>query len=399
MAEPAASIGDHALAGRIATEARATFEDFVRKRVTWQPTLLPRVLARQAWLVRWLRPLALLPLSLGRIRGRRYLFLSGRFDALAAQFDRDEAAIIGAQGDLRTALRIGLPWRFTGDLFIASHDILLGRGGPGALRVVGRWLRFLRRQHSQCVLVVPNDTLPIATLLVTIARHCPNVTVACVQHGLFSEAARLDDIDGRISHVNLVYDAGQRKEMERRLPAAVAEVMGLPAGHHATDGDAGPPVAILVGNGATEVAGRYQRTLELFAQAAAALERAGFRVRYRAHPSEGAAADAAARFALDRTSKQALLGGERLVFVGFFSTLLYEAEAAGHAVFVVEDALVPGYTLSPIGSRLGAGALGDLEALAPAALQRLRSRPVDDAGPRARFEAALVRALARLRGN
>jgi len=399
VANGGASAGDEALAGRIAQEARATFEDFVRKRAAWQPTILPRVLSRQAWLVPWMRPLSLLPLASGRIRGKRYLFLSGRYEALAAQFDRSEAAIVGAQGDLRAAQRADLPWRFSGDLFVAAHDVLLGRTGPGALRVIRRWLRFLRRQHPDCVLVVPNDTLPIATLLVSIARHCPNVTVACVQHGLFSDAAQLDDIDGRISHVNLVYDTGQRREMERRLPGAVAEVMGLPTAYRAASNDGDAPPAILVGNGATEVPGRYRRSLDVFSGAAVALERAGFHVRYRPHPSEGDAAEAAARFALDRTSKDALLGGPRTVFVGFFSTLLFEADAAGHAVFVLEDALVPGYVLSPIGSRLDSDGVAELETLVPAVLDGLRSDARDDAGPRARFEAALRRARARLRGQ
>jgi hypothetical protein len=55
-------------------------------------------------------------------------------------------------------------------------------------------------------------------------------------------------------------------------------------------------------------------------------------------------------------AKATLLAGERKVFVGFNSALLYEAHCLGHLVVVLDDPALPGYRLSPFGTTLETGA-------------------------------------------
>ncbi|MEO8161852.1 MAG: hypothetical protein ABI588_10575, partial [Arenimonas sp.] len=162
------------------------------------------------------------------IRDRRYLFLSTRFRSLVSCFAPSEAAVIGGPKDRATAAALGMPFAFTGDLLAASSAMLFGNRWIPVQPVLRRWRAFLAGQSDPCCLVVPADTLPISLLLVKVARDCPNVTVVCVQHGLFNADFDADDIEGRNSDLNLVYDSSQRVEMERRLPGALAEVMGLP---------------------------------------------------------------------------------------------------------------------------------------------------------------------------
>lgn len=381
---------DHGEAGAIAAEARAAFEDFVRKRASREPTLLRHTLEAQAWLVPWLAPLRLLPLNSFRGRGKRYVFLSTRFLQLARSFAPAEAAIVGSPSDARRARGSGLPVCLSLDLFVTAYRVMAGREGWADRLVIRRWLDYFRQQHPGCVLVVPNDTLPISTLLVTIARHCPDVLVACIQHGLYEPSFQLDDIDGRLCHVNFVYDDAQRAEMERRLPAAIAEVMGLPVQYSCLERV--ERTAILVGTGMTEDPQSYQRSLELFTEAVDALGAVGIRSAYRAHPTEGAAGLAAARFPLDRRAKEELLDGARKVFVGFASTLLYEAERAGHAVFVIDGPGLPAYRLSRFGTHLRVDDLGQIGRLAASALDTGPARAATATGLRDRFEAAVARA-------
>lgn len=386
---------DRTLADRIIEDTRDAFQDFARKRSTLQPTIVRNMIERQSGLVTLLRPFGLLSVNNFRVRGKRYLFLSSRFAQLAGSFSRDEAAVIGGPADRAFATRSGLKFCFSGDLFVAAYNILFGHRFVPSRMVVRRWLRFFARQQERCYLVVPNDTLPLSTLLVTIARQCPNVVVVCVQHGLYSNIFDLDDIDGRNSHVNLVFSDGQRREMERRLPGALTEVMGLPSAY-TPQREPKELTAVLVGTGIFEDPTRYRRALDVFAAAGAALERSGIRVEYRPHPSEGAADEAARLFAINHVGKDDLLGGERKLFVGFYSTLLYEADVAGHVVFVLDDPTLPAYALCDFGIRIAASDADLLAELAPTTFAAAARRSGTSTGVRERFETALARAIARL---
>lgn len=386
---------DDALANQIIEDTRLAFRDFAHKRSTLEPTILAHMVGREAGLVPLLRPFGLLSVNNFRVRGKRFVFFSSRHAQLVARFGPHEATVIGGPADRRFAARAGLPFCFSGDLFVAAYNILFDHRFVPSRRVVQRWLRFFAQQQDRCHLVLPNDTLPVTTLLAMIARRCPNVVVSCVQHGLYDNVFDLDDIDGRNSHVNLVYDDSQRREMERRLPGALVEVMGLP-GWHAAQREPDVPTAVMVGTGVFENPARYRQALDVFSAAAAALARAGIRVEYRPHPSEGTATDAASRFPLNRAGKDELLGDERKLFVGFSSTLLYEADAAGHGVFVLDDPLLPAYALADFGHRIVSADVGRLESLAPAVFRQAQRDNHPPAGVRERFEAALERALARL---
>lgn len=381
---------------QIVDNVKASFQDYAQKRSTWAPDFLRRIADTAKWQAELFRIFAFLPGAGLPIRGKKYLFLSARHAHLVSSFHRDEAAIIGGPNDFALARRAKLPFRFTGDLLAASSNIVYGMGFVPTRWIVGRWLRFFARQQDPCYLVVPNDTLPIALLLVKIAEQCPNVTVVCVQHGLFNSGFELDDIEGRNSAINLVYCESQRREMERRLRGAVVEVMGFPADFTRQPGQQ-PELkkAILVGNGTMSLA-NYRRSLEIFDSVRSILERAGFEVEYRPHPSEYGIPVAQLDFRVNAQSKDEVLGGDRKVFIGFTSTLLYEAHLAGHVAVVVDDAALPGYAISEFGLKTDT-----------TVMQHLPERIVGYSGQqsigehvlsplRSRFEAALARAIARI---
>jgi hypothetical protein len=322
--------------------------------------------------------------------------VSTRYDELLSEFGPEEAAIIGGPRDRAPAAKLRLPFVFNGDLAAAVGALLFGQRWIPAGRVLRRWREFFRRQAQHCVLVVANDTLPMSLLLVKIARRCPNVSVVCLQHGLFNAGSDGDDIDGRNSQINLVYTDTQRREMERRLPGAIVEVMGLPIEMRCLDAGPGPTrEAILVGPGLLDNLPAYRATLQAFGRVARLLQDAGFDVRYRPHPSEFDVHEGKDAFVLDRTPKRELLCGPRRAFIGLNSTLLCEAHAAGHAVVVLVDPLLPISRVEDFGEVVSSDALEQL----PAAIDRQAPRDFarePGQSPRIRFEAALARAQARL---
>lgn len=383
---------------RIAENVKTSFHDFARKRSPLDPNFLRRIADAARWQAQLARLFAFVPGAGRPIRGKKYLFLSARHGHLVSSFRRDEAAIIGGPSDFSLARKTKLPFRFTGDLLAASSSMLFGMQFVPTRWIVRRWLGFFARQQDPCYLVVPSDTLPIALLLVKIAEQCPNVTVVCVQHGLFNSGFDADDIEGRNSAINLVYCDAQRREMERRLHGALVEVMGFPAEFRREPAQAQQvQTAILVGNGTLDsTTSRYRRSLQIFDSVQATLERAGLSVEYRPHPSEHGIPAAQIAFRMNRQSKDELLVGDRKAFIGFTSTLLYEAHLAGHVAVVLHDAALPGYAMSDFGLKVDTSAMDTLPELIARTSER---ESIGDSGltpVRPRFEAALARATARI---
>lgn len=383
-------------ADRVIRQARARFADFAAKRSLSQPQVLQRVLSHQRGLARAVLPLSFLPLGQTRAADRRLVFLSTRFRPLQDAVREDHPILVGNLRDLRAARKSRMPFSLTFDLLAACYPIVEGNAGPLARRVIGRWLRFFERQRDPCHLIVPHDTLPLSTLLVCIANECRNVITVCVQHGLFDPSFFADDIDGRNCAVNLVYDASQRSEMERRLPGAIVEEMGLPADFRPQPPCSGHSLVVLVGTGVPERVSRYDRALAVFASAGTALRGDQMTVQYRPHPSESSERLRDLGVPLNSMSKGALLGADQRVFIGFSSTLLYEAGCAGHAVVVLDDPDLPGTTRVPSAIVLPTSELDSIadavrEALARAGATREPVRPLRD-----RFYSALDRAVARL---
>jgi hypothetical protein len=383
---------------RVLRQAHERFADFSMKRSMLEPRLLRDATARHRGLARSLAPLALLPLGHAGKGGSRLIFLSSRFRWLLEAVREDQPIVVGNLRDLRAARELAVSFSFSGDLMATCYPIIDGRAGFASRLVVKRWLKFFRRQSERCVLIVPHDTLPISTLLVSIANECRNVVTVCIQHGLFDSSFQLDDIDGRNCRINLVYDRAQRAEIERRLPDVIAEEMGLPTDFRAKVRRTAPLV-VLVGTGVPECLVRYERALSVFAEGAAVLRSAGLAVEYRPHPSESPNHLQKFGIPLNTMEKSALLASERRIFVGFSSTLLYEAGSAGHGVILLEDPAIPGSILVPGSISLPTSGLDELGRLAGAVMYTSDACTDAPLPLRDRFYSALDRALARLDRN
>jgi hypothetical protein len=377
---------------------RESYEDFGRKRVaTDDPGFFERVYRHGLPTARLLRLVAPLLRRKHKASGRRLLFLHARYAELLAAYYPSEAMVLGGPNDWRVARRLGMEFASTADLFLASYQILFGHRGGHASEVFAKWIEFFGRQANPCMLVVGNDTMPMALMLVTAAKAAPNVRVVCVEHGLLSAGPiyQFDDLEGRNSDVNLVFTASQRAEMERRLGDSIVEVMGLPAERRAVMIPSRPDV-VLVGTGTLGDMGAYARSLALFSDVRDRAEAAGNAVVYRPHPSERGLGLAEPQFRIDRSDKSLLLVGPCKVFVGFASTLLYEADQAGHLVVVLDDPILPAYPLRDFGLPFASSELDRFASFLDAALARHSLPPVNRPSPRARFENALAAGLARL---
>jgi hypothetical protein len=343
-----------AAAERIIRAVRESFFDFIEKRRAAFPTVLQRMGEDRYAASLLLRPAAWLSLKQIRVRQRKYIFLTDRHRDLIQRIATEPVAIIGTAREFLTARKLGLDFCSSGDLYLAAHAILFGRTGIPVDRILRRWISFLSQQQDPCYLVLPHDTSPISLLLCKLADECPNIRSVCIQHGLFNAGSDQDDIEGRNALINLVYDEAQKGEMLRRLPSAIVEPMGFPADLPTAEAAGnGELDIVLVGTGTTEQPEQLARAVAIFREVGRAVAPLDARVRYRPHPTERAS-----RLSIDygmpvnRQDKSSLLSGRRKVFIGFNSTLLYEAHLAGHLVVVLDHDDIPGYQIKRFGLRL-----------------------------------------------
>jgi hypothetical protein len=377
--------------------ARESFRDFVDKRSRIFPTVMQRMSQGHGVLIGLSRLSAFFPLPNFRTRNAKQIFLSARYGELIGQFHGDEAVIVGGPNELLASWRLKKRFRSSVDLYSAAFNILFATRCVPTNLVIARWMRFFARQQDPCYLIVPNDTSPHSLLLAKIANRCSNVRVVCIQHGLFNSGYDLDDIEGRNSDINLVYSDAQRDEMLRRLPGAIVEVMGYPAEFRPLAYPAPEtPHVLLVGTGAVEHWSVYKKSLDIFKSIERILSEAKAKIEYRPHPVEKPTTLASHEFSLNMESKDRLLSGERKVFIGFTSTLLYEAHLSGHMVVILDDPDLPGYKIDRFGFMVDSN---DLHSLTGIILDNFRAQDPQSFYPnslRERYEAALGRAEAGL---
>lgn len=352
-------------AQKIASGMRDSFLDFIAKRQAAFPTVLRRMAADPWRAVHLLRPAGWLSIKQFRVTDRKFIFVSCRFPDLLASGSRADTAILGTLREFVLARKLGMRFCFNADLYLAAHAILFGAAGVPVDRIVQRWRRFFLQQRDPCYLVLPNDTSPITLLLAKIALECKNMRSVCIQHGLFNVGSDLDDIEGRNSQINLVYDASQKSEMLRRLRDATVEVMGFPANIPvASPRGPGLMQVVLIGTGATEQPAVLAKSAAIFREVARVLGAKHPCIFYRPHPTEiRSKMRIMGELPLDRRSKHELLSGSRKIVVGFNSTLLYEAFLAGHLVIVLHDETIPGYTIRRFGLHVNVAEVGNLARL------------------------------------
>lgn len=324
---------------RLAEDIVRSALDYVRERQHWSPRMNEALRARAMGLR------APAGLVLGLLQVPRpvdaetvNVFQSARHADFMKTFDRRSVLVTGWVDEWRLARREG--YRFVWSFGVtAAVDLAMFRGWMSPLRMMlARWRRALGRARRVTV-YLSDDTSPFGTFMAHLARALPNeARSVCVAHGYF---CRLDvplRYEGALCDHNFVWDERQVELLS--ATHAGLQVIGPPLDARARPAAIDTLVLVGVGHPSAEEA-VFERSMRCYAEIAEiAARRHGLRVLYRPHPSERA--DPAlmdslrARFGgTDDLSSIERLNSPRSVFVGFASSLLFEAAIAGHAAVYV----------------------------------------------------------------
>jgi hypothetical protein len=327
--QPSTSVRE--LAEAIAVRHR----EFVREQTELFPEIpfgLARTPTPADWIRAWLGVVYICLASIGR---RRYVFEVGRNEMLLECLDPEEVVVLGGRQLLAMCRQRGYRLFWTGG--IISAVILAANSGTFVplcwqLRLM-RW-RMGKQRRS---VFVPSDALPTGNFFVALANASGHTSV-CLQHGIFTPGvAKI--VEGQLCRVNVLYDRSQEAIIGH--PDSLYLELGPPV--DATVHGALTRTAVLVGTGLNfGDMNMYRETLQRLQRIAARLEETGWAVSYRPHPAEDVVECARYFSKLDMTAKSMCLSTPRKVFVGYCSTLLWEAHAFGHRVVSLKHRDVPG---------------------------------------------------------
>lgn len=261
--------------------------------------------------------------------------------------------VLGERGEFFACLRMGCRFSWIG--FVAkAFDLFYWGGDAAALRMAVSSIqrRMATPRQRPEYLFLYEDTLPTGLVLALALSRVPGLAVACIQHGYYGPERLKRRNEGSICRFNLLIDREQGRFI-KGLDAPGSFVLGLPYEV------AAPPRfvrrVILVGAGGrgSDVA-RYLLSLSHFVRIYRHLSDAGIAVSYRPHPDEDREFVASLFPHTCLEDKWTLLRESRAVFVGFNSTLLFEALSFGNGVigldtseFAGDRAFAPDRTVAP----------------------------------------------------
>ena len=177
------------------------------------------------------------------------------------------------------------------------------------------------------------DTHPFGTFMALLADHgTSGYRVVCIQHGHFPSSIFPARPEGQMTEYNLVWDTQQGEIISSR--SEKTRVVGLNYQASAAAQLDGAISVIFLGLG-SEI--YYSESIRIYDRIARALREAfkNLEIRYRPHPNEFKKLNRIAECErlfdqIDYTPKVNLLNGPRNVFVGEYSSMLYEAKQSGH---------------------------------------------------------------------
>jgi len=176
------------------------------------------------------------------------------------------------------------------------------------------------------------DTLPIGIFLTSFAKYYNHKSI-CIEHG--HPLSNFDIIDGRRSSINLLMTNARKKLLPQN--SIIIEI-GLPYEIVTNKILSKPSEVIFIGTGWVQNVDLYKKSLQIFKSLLnLIITKSDYRIFYRPHPMENKFKNLYDIFDVNQVEKIQLLSTSPKLFIGFSSTLLFEASYFGHPIIELVD--------------------------------------------------------------
>ena len=271
----------------------------------------------------------------------KYIFQGLRHRSLIEALPASEVLVLGGRGEFLYCLKRGYTFHWVG--YIAKSFQLYvwaGKKEPFSKALIFIQKLFLAQAGEKRYLFLWEDSLPTGLTLSTALASIPGLNVVCIAHGMFPRyKGKGIPPEGEHCKFNLVWDASQKKLFKGGDDPATF-VLGLPY-------EVNPPQLIscdvvLVGHcGRSSGVAEYFFSLYHFSKIFTILQRANITVSFRPHPQDDINFIRSIFPTLRVENKLDLFGSGRKAFIGFASTLLYEAGQCGNILIALDCSEFP----------------------------------------------------------
>lgn len=258
----------------------------------------------------------------------KYIFQGLRHIHLIKVLPPSDVMVIGGRNEFIYCRKMGYRFHWAGYLG-KCFELFYFANKTGAISDIVSFFQkfFTSSVDAQRYLFLWESTQPIGLTLSLALRNITGINVVCIAHGYHCAfAEKRPVLDGAICNFNFVYDAAQAKFFNK----STTFILGLP--YEVKPANTLKPKVVLVEHTGVAAGAEYIISVFNFIKIYRILKAAGFDVTYRIRPGSDE------RYA--RSMFSSVCGGDkfdlfaegRMIFIGFNSTLLYEAKVLGNIV-------------------------------------------------------------------
>jgi len=266
----------------------------------------------------------------------KYIFLSKNFPDLMSILPPSEVMIIGGRGELLLSIKKGYRFCWSAPIFYGFSLFIFSGKNKLYSAVISSLRRMFTKEINKRYLILNNDSQPEGMTLSFGLQSISMLNIVCVEHGIINfEPTRIKTLpEGESCQFNLLWDVSQKFFFKDDKNHA-SFVLGLPY-------EVSPPKnncreVILVGDcGISSDSVRYFYMLSTFCRMYRILEAAGINVFYRPHPEDNIEYIRSVFSNVCNTNKSELLAINKKIFIGYESSLIFEAGKFGHTTVGID---------------------------------------------------------------
>ena len=260
----------------------------------------------------------------------RYIFSSMRFPLLMSTMQPKEVMVMGGVKEFIFCLKNGYRFYWMGPIYYGFNLFIFSGKNNLFDSVITILRKIFSKDTNKRYLFLLNDQHPAEMTLSFALEDSPKLNIVCISHGMlsFETTGQKDANDGESCKFNFVWSDSQKSFFTTERNYA-SFTLGLP--YEVYQAQSQCKEVILVGHcGVSSDILNYCHSVYHFISIYQALEKVGIKVFYRPHPQDDFDLAQEVFSNISVMDKNVLLASARRVYIGFESTLVFEAREFGN---------------------------------------------------------------------
>lgn len=276
------------------------------------------------------------------LRDKKYIFIGLRYKDLLECLHKDDVFIVATSFfEVKYAIANKIAFIPSAEISHCFLQAYFEHQYNRLDRLIATYEKLLAEIETACWLILTSDTKPVDIFFSILSRlYTSKSRIMCLQHGIFPDVdPNIYVAEGESIPINILYDETQKVFASKYIKSSEFYVMGPFWNLPHVDEKGVLEVVLLGSGGGDSIPTLYEASIEIFKIFSNELKLRKVPHVYRPHPTELKSYINNIFDVIDFRSKLALLSGAPKLFIGFNSTLMYEAYLCGHSVYAIKPSL------------------------------------------------------------